>query len=542
MDENNFIDSSTTNPNRLLNAKAQYVVEPAIDVDGVIDPGFIYVNCCFGVAKLQFQKRTWYALLASLTLLFLVLIAAICTSLLLDIFRDDSIDVGDEYFSSLPSLLPSSSPSKISLSPSTTSLSPSSYPTSIVSNQPSAQTLRVKSITSILLNVSGNILLKQDSFQNKALDWILHEDNNDTNYTDESLVVQRYGAMLFYFSLHGESWHNADGYGSGSNVCFWYGVTCSLIPNEGSEMFPVWSLIIDSNNLRGEIPEEIGIVFPQLRDLNLGCNLIEGSLPKSMFRLEKMRDIRLFQNNLTGRLPDNLGNLRYLRTLRLSDNFLEGSIPTTIKNNVDLIQLLLANNLITGSIPTELFGLKSIEDITLRQNLLTNTLPTGLAYDSLWCLHLYGNGMNGTLPDELLNGRNLVELDLNDNVFTGTMPEIVNKASWLIKLDLHNNQVRGTIPESWVLLTKLEILHLSENNFEGTIPTAFGELANLMTFHLYCSELTGSVPTEIGSLTKLQHLRLSKNMLSGTMPLEICALGLMTLVYNCDCSCCTECV
>jgi len=74
-----------------------------------------------------------------------------------------------------------------------------------------------------------------------------------------------------------------------------------------------------------------------------------GEIPFALFNISSLRDISLGSNNLNGTLPDEMCNqLPQLELFFLYNNFLEGTIPRSIGNCTLLQKLYLQNNLFTG--------------------------------------------------------------------------------------------------------------------------------------------------------------------------------------------------
>lgn len=79
-------------------------------------------------------------------------------------------------------------------------------------------------------------------------------------------------------------------------------------------------------NLRGQgmfgrIPEAVvGRIPEHLRSLNLGNNVLDGTLPTSIGQLSSLEQLLLDGNRLTGPLPSELGNLTKLTTCLLTRN------------------------------------------------------------------------------------------------------------------------------------------------------------------------------------------------------------------------------
>ena len=84
-------------------------------------------------------------------------------------------------------------------------------------------------------------------------------------------------------------------------------------------------------------------------------------------------------NELRGQIPSELGNLTNLDTLMLGDNQLSGEIPPDLGNLTNLVNLRLDNNQLTGEIPPELADLPQLSTLMLGGNQLTGCIPAGLS-------------------------------------------------------------------------------------------------------------------------------------------------------------------
>ena len=98
---------------------------------------------------------------------------------------------------------------------------------------------------------------------------------------------------------------------------------------------------------------------------------------------------------------------------------------------------------------------------------------------------------------------------------------VADSSGQVTGLDLSLNQLTGSIPAELGNLTQLVELLLWNNELTGSIPSELGNLTNLRFLYLYQNQLTGSIPSELGNLTNLQHLYLSLNQLTGSIPSEL---------------------
>ncbi|XP_073394820.1 probable inactive receptor kinase At1g27190 [Physcomitrium patens] len=89
----------------------------------------------------------------------------------------------------------------------------------------------------------------------------------------------------------------------------------------------VWS---DMLCFTGPIPNKLCSDLPNLVDLDLSRNKIQGSIPSSLAECKFMNDILLNNNELSGTIPEQIGYLNRLQRFDVSSNRLEGFIPSTL--------------------------------------------------------------------------------------------------------------------------------------------------------------------------------------------------------------------
>ena len=175
-----------------------------------------------------------------------------------------------------------------------------------------------------------------------------------------------------------------------------------------------------------------------------------------------------------------------------------------------------------GSIPPELGDLRNLLDLHLHHNSLTGQIPKELGgLDNLEFLYLHSNQLSGKIPTRLGKLENLRVLSISENPLAGKIPKQLGNLGNLELMVVRNNQVTGKIPKQLGNLGKLRHLSLSGNQLKGSIPAELGDLANLEFLYLDGNRLKGSIPAEFGNLTKLRHLYLRGNRLEGCIPSAI---------------------
>ena len=216
------------------------------------------------------------------------------------------------------------------------------------------------------------------------------------------------------------------------------------------------------------------------------------------------------------------------------DPALNGSLPPHLGALAGLMHLDLDNsrNDLTGSIPAELGDLPNLIQIKLSDNSLTGNIPAELKeLTNLQQLLLDRNRLTGNIPTELKELTNLKRLYLDRNSLTGNIPAELKELTNLEYLSLNRNRLTGNIPTGLKDLTRLKGLYLNWNRLTGNIPTGLGDLTNLEYLYLGDNSLDGSIPTALGSLTNLKHLSLEHNSLSGSIPAELGSLTNLTRLH-----------
>lgn len=79
----------------------------------------------------------------------------------------------------------------------------------------------IDTITSMISSVSD--ISDTASSQYTALQWVL----NDTIYSSDLEVYQRYALMTLYYSTEGDSWKDNTKWGKSVSECYWFGIECN---------------------------------------------------------------------------------------------------------------------------------------------------------------------------------------------------------------------------------------------------------------------------------------------------------------------------
>ncbi|KAK9224600.1 hypothetical protein WN943_009635 [Citrus x changshan-huyou] len=117
----------------------------------------------------------------------------------------------------------------------------------------------------------------------------------------------------------------------------------------------------------------------------------------------------------------------------------------------------------------------------------------------------------GTIPPEIGNLKNLIELNVGSNSLIGPIPSALGSLTNLSNLDLSSNKLSGKIPPEIAGMKNLTWLDLSNNNIKGSIPGEITELSRLDYLDLSSNKLSGQVPFSNEQLSSVYIVRLSPN-------------------------------
>ncbi|XVF11303.1 hypothetical protein REPUB_Repub08aG0015000 [Reevesia pubescens] len=311
-------------------------------------------------------------------------------------------------------------------------------------------------------------------------------------------------------------------------------LSSSLPPSMGLFLPHLLELRLQGNELQGSIPSSISNAS-KLTVLDLTDNSFIGRIPKTIGNLKNLQKLDLAHNQLTSESStlessfiNSLTNNRHLRRIVLSGNPLDTMLPNAIGNlSTSLEHLWLTDCKLKGSIPSEVGNLSSLIALRLGNNVLTGVIPNAIGrLQKLQSLHLQGNKLRGIILNDLCELRNLVELILGGNELSGLIPECLKGSLPLeigdledvIEIDLSKNQLSGYIPTSIGNLKTLAYLSLAVNRLQGPMPESLGGFVNLEFLDLSRNNLSGVIPKSLENVRYLLHLNVSFNELEGEIP------------------------
>ncbi|CAN6173856.1 unnamed protein product [Urochloa humidicola] len=306
---------------------------------------------------------------------------------------------------------------------------------------------------------------------------------------------------------------------------------------------------LGSNELDGEIMEDLCSSLPSLRKLFLPNNYLNGSVPKSLGNCANLESIDLSFNFLEGNIPTEIMALPKLVDLVMWANGLSGEIPDMLcSNGATLETLVISYNNFTGGIPPSITKCVNLIWVSLSGNRLNGSVPRGFGnLQKLAILQLNKNQLSGRVPAELGTCNNLIWLDLNSNSFTGTIPPELAGQAGLVpggivsgkQFAFLRNEAGNICPGAGVLFEFFGIrperlaaypnVHLcpSTRIYTGTTVYTFGSNGSMIFLDLSYNGLTGGIPASFGNMMYLQVLNLGHNELNGTIPYEFSELKLI---------------
>ncbi|KAG4204143.1 hypothetical protein ERO13_A04G029504v2, partial [Gossypium hirsutum] len=316
-------------------------------------------------------------------------------------------------------------------------------------------------------------------------------------------------------------------------------------------------LVLAENQVRGDSGlNEIG-KLPDFRVLDLGYNLLNGSISKSIGQLSNLRVLRLAGNSFDGDVISeaHFSNFTYLQKLDLSYTsltlkFTSGWIPSFQPSQLLLCSCKLGRrfpNWIQTHVLNPDVDISSIDYLDISASGISDSLPYWFwdKFQGLSYINMSFNQISGTFPNKSIH---IIHLDLSSNNFSGALPRFsldyfmdmgtinlsknkftgsvspicnITGDGFLALFDLSNNLFSGVVPDCFGSFPFLTALNLGDNSFSGSLPSSLGSLISLEMLSLPGNKFSGELPSSLQNCAKLKFLDLSDNELSGEIPMWI---------------------
>ena len=272
--------------------------------------------------------------------------------------------------------------------------------------------------------------------QAQALAWLETDPINQTPGRSTRTVLERYVLAVFYYSTSGWPTNLPVPYLSSSTVCYWEGISCTALQNvdvlyltpqgltgtlpwELVLLTDLFHLILSGNGFTGSIPTRIN-ELSNLSLLWLETNNLSGPLPTTL--PASLTSIILYSNQLTGPVPSSwVTSSPNLETIDIGSNLLTGSIPTRINEFPVLETVWMNDNMLSGPLPPTLPV--SLLVLQLHNNVISGPIPStwGDSNSNLMFLAVYGNLLTGTIPSSMGQIVSLTSFSFCHNLLTGSV-------------------------------------------------------------------------------------------------------------------------
>ena len=291
------------------------------------------------------------------------------------------------------------------------------------------------------------------------------------------------------------------------------------IPPELGRLSALEVLHVGRSNLSGPIPPELGNLS-SLTTLALFNNNLTGTIPAELGNLPAVQKLQLGANQLTGPISAELGQLSTLEELHVAENSLSGVIPPELGNLNSLEYLRLTLNAdLTGLLPRTLMDLPSLSDFYFDRTGLCPHLDREFQD---WLDKIPKVSSNACDAPEIerfalvefyeeTGGDSWTNNDgWDSDSRTGDWYGVTLSAdnSLVRRLDLPDNEVEGPLPDELANLRELETLDLADNSLAEGVPVAMTSMDALDTIRISGNaDMEGPLPFRMIGLTDLKALQ-----------------------------------
>ncbi|XP_068323050.1 probable LRR receptor-like serine/threonine-protein kinase RFK1 isoform X2 [Pyrus communis] len=289
----------------------------------------------------------------------------------------------------------------------------------------------------------------------------------------------------------------------------------------------VAEIVLKGYSLPGMLPPQL-VKLPYLKKIDFALNYLNGTIPKE-WGVTQLTLISLLVNRLSGEIPKELGNITTLTYLHLEANQFSGVVPPELGRLINLGTMMLSSNRLTGNLPTTFSGLRNLTDL-INDNNFNGTIPDFiLNWKQLQRLEMHASGLQGPIPSNISLLSNLIELRISDINGTEQGFPTFKNTTGLVRLVLRNCNISGEIPPNVWTMQNLEMFDVSFNKLAGEIPASLN-LERLRFLFLTGNSMSGSVPDSV--FKDGSNIDLSYNNFTWQGPEEPACQGNLNLNLN----------
>ncbi|KAF2301379.1 hypothetical protein GH714_023467 [Hevea brasiliensis] len=289
-------------------------------------------------------------------------------------------------------------------------------------------------------------------------------------------------------------------------------------------------LEISNNNITGQLPKEFGLVLSNLVYINISRNSFHGIVPFSIGEVRGLLLMDLSNNNFSGALPGSmLGNCTDLNALYLSNNNFSGMIGVDINADpsvIDISNNKLSGNALQGHIPNQLCQLRDVHIMDLSRNALFGSIPSCFNNMSFSKNASFGDleDHNFSVPFRSLEVAVFpyifsLGLDVTDFFHWSHSPFVKVEFAMKYRYNIYKGDIINLVAG----------IDLSCNDLTGHIPQEIGDLHEILSLNLSHNHLSGFIPVSFSNLKSLESLDLSYNNLSGEIPNQLVELNFLEI-------------
>ena len=292
------------------------------------------------------------------------------------------------------------------------------------------------------------------------------------------------------------------------------------IPESIGDLIHLEVLSLGQTKVTGSIPKSIS-KLTNLWFLDLEILKLKGNL-SFLYNLTKLKYLHLLSNEITGEIPENIGeSCPNLKELLLPNNKVSGHLPRSISKLDHLEVLNVEKNLLSGLIPRDLCSLH-VKVLILSSNNFTG-FETGRnctfnRLDMFMASHLpaFNCSLHTVLSYISGSQATMLQIDLSQSNLYGPLTSGIFSFTRLTSLKLASNKLSGVIPEPGSTMPYLTLLDLQNNDLSGAIPHTFTRLIILTQLNLQRNKkLKGTI---VSSILRLDYTMQIKERKSDTCP------------------------